>query len=67
MASNKVKAEEIFGGVSDFYGAFGAGKKKKENIPVCPEGRTSHWHDSCFDGNEVKQEQVTEKELSSHF
>lgn len=65
--NNNVKAEEIFGGVSDFHGAFGTGVKKQENTPVCPEGRTPHWHDSCFNGTEVKTGPVTEAELSSHF
>ena len=63
----KTLAEEIFGGVSDFHGAFGAGEKKQEPASVCPKGRTPHWHDSCFDGTEVKEGPVTEGELSSHF
>ena len=67
MASNNVKVEEIFGGVSDFHGAFGTGEKKQETAPVCPKGRTPHWHDSCFDGTGVNHETVTEAELSSHF
>ena len=60
-------AEEIFGGVSDFHGAWGAGEKKQENVPVSAEGRTPHWHDSAFKGTEVKEGPVTEKELCSHF
>ena len=66
MASNNVK-EEIFGSVSDFHGAFGTGEQKQETAPVILKGRTPHWHDSCFDGTGVKQEKVTEEELSSHF
>ena len=67
MANNNVKAEEIFGGISDFCGAFGTGVQKQEPVPVCPKGRTPHWHDSCFDGTAVKEDSVTEAELSSHF
>lgn len=67
MAINNVKAEEIFGGVSDFHGAFGTGVKKQETAPVYPKERTPHWHDSCFSGTEVKEGTITEGELSSHF
>ena len=67
MAINNVKAEEIFGGVSDFHGAFGTGVKKQETTSVYPKERTPHWHDSCFSGAEVKEGIVTEGELSSHF
>ena len=64
----KTQAEEIFGEVSDFRGAFGAGKKKQDSTPVCSKERTPHWHDSCFKGTEMKEEHVvTEEELSSHF
>ena len=65
--SNNVKANEVFGNVSDFRGAFGAGEKKQETAPVFPKGRTPHWHDSCFTGKEAKTGTVTEGELSPHF
>lgn len=67
MANNNMKVEEVFSGISDFHGAFGTGEQKQETVTVCPKGRTPHWHDSCFNGTEVKEEPVTEKELSSHF
>ncbi|MGN1310810.1 MAG: hypothetical protein ACI4VP_03775 [Clostridia bacterium] len=61
-------AEKVFGGVSDFRGAYGASEKKQENVPVSAEGRIPHWHDSAFDGTGVKEPPVTEeRELSSHF
>ena len=60
-------AEEVFGGVSDFRGAYGASEKKQESVPVSAEGRIPHWHDSCFDGTEAETEAVTEEELCSHF
>ena len=64
----KTFEEEIFGEVSDFRGAFGAGQNKQESTQVCSVGRTPHWHDSCFNGNEVKtKESVAEADLSSHF
>ena len=64
----KTFAEVVFGQVSDFHGAFGTGEQKQETAPVYPKGRTPHWHDSCFDGTDVKAESVvSEVELSSHF
>ena len=67
MADNNVKAEDIFGVVSDFHGAWGSGEKKKESVPVSAKGRAPQWHDSAFNGTEVETEAVTEEELCSHF
>lgn len=67
MISSKVKAEEVFEGVSDFRGALCADEQKKVNIPKRTEMKVPHWHDSCFSGMVATEKHVTVEELSSHF
>ena len=68
MKNNKVKAEEVFGKVSDFRGAFGGAHPN--TIPSEPaQSRTPRWHDSCFDGTERPEggTALEEKDLCPHF
>lgn len=68
MKDNKVKAEEVFGGMTECKG-MGTGSKH-ETLPKEAEYHVPHYHD----GEQVEPEkiaisndEVTEKELSSHF
>lgn len=57
--------EQTFGEVSDFQGAWKKDETSKE--PVSVEHGEPHWHDSCFNGDEVKEESVREGQLCPHF